>query len=410
VLSGTVPGIVLVSAGILLAGIGAATATAAVSVQRLELARWVSTRLRGGGRGTALTAFPREVMATRAALTALGVLLVGVGVPVLASRLGPPARLAVTLALVVPGALVLCDVVPRIIGRRWPNATLRRGAPVVKVLRGVLAPVSPAREAGVAQDLAALLRVGEPTGLSDAEELAIVSRVLAFADRSASDVMTPRTAVVAVAEGSPPDEVARVVIESGHSRLPVYRESLDDIVGMIHAFDLLRLEPRDPLPVRPVVHVPGSRRLADLLVEMQRDRRHLAVVLDEYGGTEGIVTLDNLLDELVGEVAEEPEEAAAGRERLGEGRGTPLEVDGSTPLAAVEAHFGIELGARRGAESVGGFLTGVLGRIPRAGERFEALGLELDVLAAGPTRLERVVIRTAPVRTERLGDAGVAHT
>jgi len=405
VLSGIGPGIVLVGVGVLLAGIGAATATAAVSVRRLELARWVSTRLRGGGRGAALTAFPREVMATRAALTALGVLLLGVGVPLLARPLSPPARLAALLALLVPLALVLCDVVPRIIGRRWPNATLRRGAPVVRVLRGLLAPVAPPREGGVAADLAAVLRVGEPTGLSAAEELAIVSRVLAFADRSASDVMTPRTAVVAVAEGSPPGEVARVVIESGHSRLPVYRESLDDIVGMIHAFDLLRLEPQDPLPVRPVVHVPGSRRLADLLVEMQRDRRHLAVVLDEYGGTAGIVTLDNLLDELVGEVADEPGDEPLGPEGLGEGRGAPLEVDGSTPLAAVEAHFGVELGARRGAESVGGFLTGALGRIPRAGERFEALGLEFDVIAAGPTRLERVVIRTGPVKTERLGAA-----
>ena len=399
-------GLVLVGVGVVLAGAAAGTATAAVSVRRLELARWVSKRLRGG-RAAALTAFPREVMATRAALTAIGVLMLAVGVPVLLRTLGPAARAAVTLALVVPLALVLCDVVPRIIGRRWPDATLRRAAPLVKLLRRALAPVAPLREAGVTADIAALLRVGEPTGLSDADELAIVARVLAFADRSASDVMTPRTAVVAVAEGTAPSDVARVVIESGHSRLPVYRDSLDDIVGMIHAFDLLRVEPRDPLPVRPVVHVPGSRRLADLLVEMQRDRRHLAVVLDEYGGTAGIVTLDNLLDELVGEVAdEEPLDDS----RLGEGRGAPLEVDGSTPLAAVEAHFGVELGARKGAESVGGFLIGALGRIPRAGERFEALGLEFDVLAAGPTRLERVVIRLGPVPAERLGEVEAARS
>jgi len=397
-------GAVLVGLGVALASAAAATATAAVSVRRLELAQWVSKRLRGGGRGAALTAFPREVMATRAALTAVGVLLVGVGIPVLARALGPAARGAITLVLVVPLTLIVCDVIPRLIGRRWPAATLRRAAPLVKILRGVLAPVTPVREASVAADLTALLRVGEPVGWSDADELAIVSRVLAFADRTASDVMTPRTAVVAVAEGTPPGEVARVVVESGHSRLPVYRGSLDDIVGMIHAFDLLRVQPRDPLPVRPVVHVPGSRRLADLLVEMQRDRRHLAIVLDEYGGTAGIVTLENLLDELVGEVAEDGSDDH--EPPSGEGRGAPLEVDGSTPLAAVEAHFGVELGGLKGAESVGGLLTGALGRIPRAGERFTTVGLEFDVLGASPTRLERVVIRTTPVKVQGLSADG----
>ncbi len=391
-------GLGLVIVGVLLAGTGAMAAAAAVSVRRVELAQWVSRRLRGSSRAARLTAVPRDVMATAGALSALGVLLVAVGVPVLASSLGLPARAALTLVVVVPLAVLVGDVVPRVLGRRVPERTLHGAAPLLRALRTVLTPLVTVREPGPAGDVAALLRAGETTGRADADELGVVARVLSFADRSADDVMTPRTGVVAVAEGSPPAEVGRVVAESGYSRVPVYRESLDDIVGMIHALDLLELRPNDPLPVRPVVHVPESRRLNDLLLEMQRERCHLAIVLDEFGGTKGIVTLDNLLDELVGEVTEDPSDTPAG----GDGGGMPLYVDGSTPLSAVEAHFGVPLGAPRGAESVGGFLAGALGRIPRAGERFEAPGLEFDVLASSATRLERVVIRPGPVRAESL--------
>ena len=113
---------------------------------------------------------------------------------------------------------------------------------------------------------------------------------------------------------------------SGYSRIPVFRETLDDIVGMLHAFDLFKLQPGDPLPIRPVAVTPASRSCGDLLLDMQRERRHLAVVLDEFGGTLGIATLEDLLEELVGEIFDEHDEevrAAPG------GAGAVFETDGN---------------------------------------------------------------------------------
>src|SRR2546428_2478627 len=117
--------------------------------------------------------------------------------------------------------------------------------------------------------------------------MVVVSGVLAFADRPVKELMTPRTAIVAIPEGLLAAEAAHVCAQSGYSRYPVYRGSLDDVVGVAHAFDLLALQPDAPVPVRPALAAPGATRAADLMLEMQRGRSHLAVVLDEFGGTAG---------------------------------------------------------------------------------------------------------------------------
>lgn len=229
--------------------------------------------------------------------------------------------------------------------------------------------------------------------LLETEELTVLSGVLAFSERSVREVMTPRTDVVAVREGAALEEIVRLLAESGYSRIPVYRESLDNIVGMVYAFDVLKIEPGAALPLRPVATAPASKRCADLLFEMQRQRRHFAVVLDEYGGTAGIATFEDLLEELVGEIFNEYDVRA-----IDEGPSVDLvEATGTTPLDEVETRFGVDFGVQ--VETVGGLLARAAGRIPRAGERFAAGGLEFDVLRATPNRVEEVLIRrgVAPV-------------
>jgi CBS domain containing-hemolysin-like protein len=206
------------------------------------------------------------------------------------------------------------------------------------------------------------------------------------------EVMTPRTDVVAVSEADALEDIAAVFAQSGYSRLPIYRGTLDDIIGMLHAFDLFKLRPGDRLPVRPVANAPAGRTCGDLLLDMQRERRHLAVVLDEFGGTLGIVTLEDLLEELVGEIYDEFDEfhgppAVAGT--------VLMETDGSTPVGAVEERFEVTLPATR-VSTVAGLLAELTGRIPQAGERLLIRGLEVDVVQASPTRVERVIIRLAP--------------
>jgi len=168
--------------------------------------------------------------------------------------------------------------------------------------------------------------------------------------------------------------------------------------------DLLGRQPDDSVLVRPPLSAPGSMRAADLMLEMQRGGLHLAVVLDEFGGTAGLITFEDLLRDLVGEVFETP--------ALGSGTPVPspmrvVEVEGSTPATALAESLGVSLRASSGgnAQTVGGLLIQALGRIPRAGERFSYQGLEFDVLSASATRVERVAVRPGPVRTVALGGA-----
>ncbi len=169
-------------------------------------------------------------------------------------------------------------------------------------------------------------------------------------------------------------EISQAFAQSGYSRLPVYRGTLDEIVGMLHAFDLFRLQQGAPLPIRPVAMAPASRACGDLLIDMQRERRLMAVVLDEYGGTAGIVTLDDLLESIVGEIVDDDEPGAA----AGIGTGV-LETDGSASREAIETRFETRLPPGRSA-SIGGLLVELAGRIPVPGERFVVAGLEIDVV------------------------------
>ena len=235
-----------------------------------------------------------------------------------------------------------------------------------------------------------MLSAGQQEGVLGTDELTVFSGIVAFSERTVREVMTPRTEILAVPEHAPLLDVARMLAESGYSRLPVYRGSLDNIVGMVYAFDVLHVPADGKLPVRPVTVVPASKRCADLLYEMQRERRQFAVVLDEFGGTAGIATFEDLLEELVGEIFDEHDHGGyteAGSPQL-------LEVDAATSFADVASRFGLTVPGAGG--TVGGMLARGAGRIPQAGERFVLAGLELDVLAASPTKVERVAIRRGP--------------
>jgi magnesium and cobalt transporter len=212
--------------------------------------------------------------------------------------------------------------------------------------------------------------------------------------------MTPRTDLVAVAEGATAAEMSQTVAESGYTRLPVYRDTLDEIVGMVHAFDLFRLQPGDRVPVRPVAFAPASRSCGDLLVDMQRERRHLAVVLDEFGGTLGIATLEDLLTALIGEIYDEGERRPAAEEL----RPQLLEVDGEVTVADLEDRFGVVLPAGL-AVTIAGRLAELAGRIPASGTRLLVGGLEIDVVQASPVRVERLVVRPGSPTPLRIGEA-----
>lgn len=389
-------GWLLIVIGGALAAFGTTVGVGAAALSRLELTRWASQRLRGAAAAGALLGTPGRVLGTANGLTTLGVLLASLGLAAALGRLHPLLLAALLVLVAIPLGISATYALPRALARRWPQQVVRGLVPWVDGLGRVLAPLLPSSYGASRPDVTGLLRAGTDAELFEQDELAVLSGLLAFTERPVREIMTVRTGIVAVPEGAAAAEVVRIAAESGYARLPVYRETLDHIVGMVYVFDVLLASPGDDLPVRPVVVAPASKRCADLLFEMQHERRQFAVLLDEFGGTAGIATFDDLLSALVGAVFGEPAGAAVG------GAGAPvlLEVDGGSPAAEVAARFDVRLPVA--AETVSGLLARLAGRIPHAGERFVLQGLEFDVLAAGLTRVDRVVVRRTPVAVTSL--------
>jgi len=392
--------LVVLLLGLLVAGISAAVGVAAATVSQHELTRWVAYKLRGSAATAGLLQNPGRTLATANTLTTLGVLLAAGAIPALLAATTPTFLGVFTIAVGVPLFIGASYLVPRVLGRRWAESLVARAVPWMERVGTVLSPFIPRREASTRTTLAALLSSADTEALAGTDEMAVVSGVLAFADRPVRELMAPRTAIVALPEGMPAAEAAHVLQQSGFSRYPVYRGSLDEVVGVAHTLDLLALAPEAPVPVRHPLTVPATRRAADLMLEMQRGGQHLAVVLDEFGGTAGLVTFDDLLNDLVGELFEPLPAPAAVAPPPATAR--IVEIEGNTPVTSLAETLGVSLGAA-GAQTVGGLLIHALGRIPRPGERFTYQGLEFDVLAAGATRVERVAVRVGPVRTIALG-------
>lgn len=385
--------LVVLVLGVLVAAASAAVGVAAAAVSQVELTRWVSYRLRGSGVSAEVLENPGRVLATANALTTLGIICAAAPVPALLAQATPTFLGVFTFTVGVPLLVSAAYLVPRVVGRRWAEPIVARAVPWLERLARPLAPFIPWRDPSKRTTLAAVLTNVDTQALASADELAVVSGVLAFADRPVKELMTPRTSIVAIPEGLLAAEAAHVCMQSRYSRYPVYRGSLDEVVGVAHAFDLLKLQPDAAVPVRPALTVPGTTRAADLMLEMQRGQSHLAVVLDEFGGTAGLVTFEDLLRDLVGEVFE-PEPVPPPSDPAVR----VVELEGSAPASRLEESFGVVI-ASGGVQTVGGLLTQLLGRIPRVGERLGFKGLEVDILAATATRVERVAVRTGPVRT-----------
>jgi CBS domain containing-hemolysin-like protein len=378
--------------GAALTAFGAIAGAALITVSRAELTLAVGRRLRGTSSSLAGLAQIDTYLTAASATTSLGVLLLGAAVPGLLAGASAPRFVVAMALLAVPLVLFAAYLVPRWLTQPRAESVADRVIPILRPWSRVLGLLLPARTATRPTDLRSIWREGAAVGLEEDSELVMVKGVMAFTGRPVREVMTPRTEIVAIEENAPLDEIRLVFAGSGYSRIPVIRGTLDDIIGMVHAFDLFKLEPGDPLPVRPVAVAPASRSCGDQLLHMQRERRHLAVVLDEFGGTLGIATLEDLLEELVGEIFDEHDEEV---QPAATATPTIFETDGNLSLEAIEERFGVSLPSSR-STTVGGLLVELAGRIPNAGERFTLGSLEFDVVQASPTRVERLLIRADP--------------
>jgi len=267
-----------------------------------------------------------------------------------------------------------------------------------------------------------------------AEERTMLLNILRFGKLTVEDVMVPRADIIAVEEQASIAEVMGVFRQAEHSRLPVYRETLDDPRGMIHIRDLMswittEAESADGFSLdlgavdlsraigsinitREILYVPDSMPVLDLLLRMQLARRHLALVVDEYGGTDGLVTIEDLVEEVVGEIEDEHDvaEEAMIREdpRLG------LVADARTPIAELEEHLGERLASpeqEEDVDTIGGLVFSLAGRIPARGELVgHPSGIEFEVLDADPRRIRKLRIHTPQKHAETPDDAPSADS
>lgn len=234
-------------------------------------------------------------------------------------------------------------------------------------------------------------------GTFDEEEQEMIENVLELSESCADEIMTPRTDLVAIEVHSDLPTVLDVVKKAGHSRIPVYEENIDHIVGIVYAKDLLVEIGRDPGQfclrdrMREAYFVPETKPLRALLHEFQNQKLHLAVVLDEYGGTAGIVTLEDIIEELVGEIADEYEETPpASVKQVDE---NTIEVDARTYVDDLNDEYELNLPEDEDYDTLGGFVFSRLGYVPKTGERFDHKNLQFTIASAEPRRINRITIR-----------------
>jgi magnesium and cobalt transporter len=248
-------------------------------------------------------------------------------------------------------------------------------------------------------ELVALLRQASQRGLVEADALSMLEGVLEVGDLQVRDIMIPRAQMVFVRRDDPFAKLLPVVVESGHSRFPVMDEDRDDIVGILLAKDLLRLYSNDVRErfdireyMRPVVFVPESKRLNVLLKDFRRNRNHMALVVDEYGGVSGLVTIEDVIEQIVGEIDDEFDVEDDHNIRKEAER--QFTVRGVTRIDEFNEYFGAHLSEEEGFDTVAGLLMKEFGRLPRRGDAATIDGFEFRVTRADRRRID--ALRVVP--------------
>ncbi|MFP5341608.1 MAG: hemolysin family protein [Candidatus Limnocylindria bacterium] len=337
------------------------------------------------------------------------------GVPLLEPYAGVIALFTVTAVLTL-FTIVFGELVPKQIGlAHSERVALALGGPVdvlgrvfrplVALLTGITRVVSAlfgadvdANERISAEEIRLIIEQGGEQGVLEAEEEQMIHAVIELGDRRVHEVMVPRIAMVSLPADATFEEAIDRVIEEGHSRIPVYESTVDEIVGILYAKDLLPFlktgaPERPPLRtlLRTPVFVPESMTVDDLLHELQRRKVHLSVVLDEYGGTAGLVTIEDLLEEIVGEIQDEYDEEEPMIVRLSDDE---ARVDGRASVDDVAELFDAQLGLEDEDEydTVGGLIYHRIGGVPRPGDEVRVDGLHLTVESTDGRRVGKVLV------------------
>lgn len=336
------------------------------------------------------------------------------GLPLWAEYLsgaGITAAMTIVMSVAIPHALAANAGEPIIaVCVRWLHALRVVFKPLTKVLhvidhivrRATASDQDVDEKAGedLQSEILAVVEEGSNAGVVDETEREMIESVIQFRDTEVAHVMTARPDIIGLPVDSPLEKIRGLMEEAGHSRVPLYEGSLDHIVGILYARDLLKYvgESADKFTTRGVMRapffVPESKPLRDLLQDFRLQKVHIAIVLDEYGGTAGLVTIEDVLEELVGEISDEhePIEPAVFK-RIDD---LTADVDARIHLDELNRLLGTHLPEDAGYDTLGGFVSTHLGRIPTVGTQFEHDGAAFEILEAEPQRVSRVKVKVLP--------------
>jgi putative hemolysin len=339
---------------------------------------------------------------------------------------------AIGLAISLVAGLTLAGIfrqfIPRLISFRNPEGKLLLLLPLISPFYRVLAyaaepwhrrfdrmrqedleeAIDEDEEDGNGDDIEALIDVGEAEGIIEEEDRQLIQSAIEFGDTRVGQVMTPRTEIVALPRTATVRDARNLIIETRHSRLPVYRDQIDNIEGIVYLRDLLPSlsmgkadSPIAPF-VRPYFDVPETKPVDELLKEMQKAHVYMAIVIDEYGGVAGLVTVEDILEEIVGEIEDE-DKSGSEQEVTPSGDGA-YEVLGGVEIGKIEKLFRMEI-EQDDFTTIAGLVIAEKGSVPQIGERLSLRGLEVEVLDADEKRISRLKLRRA--EQENVSDAAV---
>lgn len=327
---------------------------------------------------------------------------------------GPSVSTAVTTVVV----LIFGEVSPKSIAKESPEAFAKFSAPLLNVLMFVLTPFnflfglwkkllslifrSSDSQAVTEEELLTIVDEAEQEGGIDTQEGSLIRNAIEFTETEAIDVLTPRIDLTAVSVDDSKEDIAAIFAETGYSRIPVYRDSIDHIIGILYQKDfhnyVYHTDKDIASIIRPAIYVTGNKLIGELLQDLQKSKSHLAVVMDEFGGTVGIVTMEDILEELVGEIWDEHDEVVEEIKQTGDNE---YEVLGNTNVQKLFERLDID--KELDVVTVSGWVMAELARIPEVGDTFQYENVTVRVLAMDGKRVEKikVVVTPAPEEEEK---------
>jgi len=385
--------------------------------------------------GAKALAFLKENPSTMLATILVGNNLVNISASALATSLsisalsaygfsGVGVALGVSIGIMTFIILVFGEIIPKTVAIRNAERIALSASPLIRFLSAMLYPIvkilifistpfvilfggkMPKRGPFLTfEQIKMLLSIGEKEGIIEEEEREMISSIFEFGKTSVRAVMTPKPDMQCIDASAKLDSIINLIIDGGHSRIPVYDGSLDNIIGVIYAKDLLKVYASGNGPanikelLRPALFIPEGKRVDDLLHEMQAARTHIAMVVDEYGGTAGLVTLEDLVEEIVGEIYDEFEKKVKSVEKIDD---NTIILDARLSLSDVKELVGIQI-PKGEYDTLGGFIFGLLGKVPAVGDQVHYENITISVERVQKRRITRAKIIKIPNEVEGVG-------